>query len=55
MLVGRFVGGLIGSKVSSRVMMSTANALGICLILAAMFLPATVTGSIQCLLAPALP
>ena len=46
MLVGRFVAGLIGSKVSSRVMMSTTNAIGVCLIITAMVLPKTVTGAI---------
>lgn len=45
MLVGRFVAGLIGSKVSSRVMMSTTNAIGVCLIITAMVLPKTVTGA----------
>lgn len=46
MLVGRFVAGLIGSKVSSRVMMGTTNAIGVCLIITAMLLPKTVTGAI---------
>ena len=46
MLVGRFVAGLIGSKVSSRVMMGTTNAIGVCLIITAMVLPKTVTGAI---------
>lgn len=45
MLVGRFVAGLIGSKVSSRVMMGTTNAIGVCLIITAMLLPKTVTGA----------
>lgn len=46
MLVGRFVAGLIGSKVSSRVMMGTTNAIGVCLIITAMVLPKAVTGAI---------
>jgi FHS family L-fucose permease-like MFS transporter len=46
MLVGRFVAGLIGSKVSSRVMMGTTNAIGVCLIITAMVLPKTFTGAI---------
>ena len=45
MLVGRFVAGLIASKVSSRAMMIAATSLGIALILLAVFLPKTITGS----------
>lgn len=45
MLVGRFVAGLIASKVSSRLMMTVTNCVGITLILCAIFLPKTVTGS----------
>ena len=41
MLVGRFVGGAIGSKVSSRVMITTVSVATIVLVLFGMFAPAT--------------
>ena len=41
MLVGRFVGGAIGSKVSSRVMITTVSILTIALVAFGMFAPAT--------------
>jgi FHS family L-fucose permease-like MFS transporter len=43
MLVGRFVGGAIGAKVSSRVMITTVAIASIVLILFGMFAPATTT------------
>ncbi len=45
MLIGRFIAGLTASKISSRTMMTFTNVLGIVLILTAIFLPKTVTGS----------
>ncbi|HAW64804.1 MAG TPA: MFS transporter, partial [Alistipes sp.] len=39
MLVGRFAGGMIGAKFSSRAMITTVASLGIVLILLAVFLP----------------
>lgn len=45
MLIGRFVAGLIASKVSSRFMMIVTTGIGSMLILAAIFLPKTVTGT----------
>ncbi|MBM6992198.1 MAG: MFS transporter [Prevotella sp.] len=45
MLIGRFVAGLIASKVSSKLMMTVTCCTGISLILLAIFLPKTVTGS----------
>ena len=39
MLVGRLVGGAIGGKVSSRVMMTTVSSMGIAFLLLGMFLP----------------
>lgn len=39
MLIGRFVGGMIGAKFSSRAMITTVASLGIILILLAVFLP----------------
>ena len=41
MLVGRFVGGAIGSKVSSRIMITTVSILTIALVAFGMFAPAT--------------
>lgn len=46
MLVGRTIGGFIGGKVSSRQLMIIATTMGIILIVLAMFIPKTVTGSI---------
>lgn len=46
MLVGRLVSSFIASKVSSRTMMIVTNGTAIILILLAMFLPKTVTGSL---------
>lgn len=43
MLVGRFVGGAIGSKVSSRAMISTASVITLVLVGVGMFLPETIT------------
>ncbi len=45
MLVGRFIAGFIADKVSSRVMMMCTNAVGIVLILGAIFTPKTVTAT----------
>lgn len=45
MLIGRFVAGLIASKVSSKLMMIVTCFTGIILILLAIFLPKSVTGS----------
>ena len=45
MLVGRFVSSLIASKVSSRVMMITVNGTAMLLIILAILLPKTITGS----------
>lgn len=45
MLIGRFIAGLTASKISSRTMITFTNILGIVLILTAIFLPKTVTGS----------
>ena len=45
MLIGRLVAGFTASKVSSRTMMIFTNCLGLSLILIAVFLPKTVTGS----------
>ncbi|MDR2891240.1 MAG: MFS transporter [Alistipes sp.] len=42
MMVGRFVGGAIGGKVSSRAMMAAATGIATVLVLAAMFTPSTV-------------
>ena len=39
MLIGRLVGGIVGSKVSPRAMISVVASLGIILVLAAMFVP----------------
>lgn len=43
MLCGRFVGGLIGSRVSSKVMLSTASVIAIALVLCFIFVPESVT------------
>ena len=43
MLIGRFVGGAIGSKVSSRTMIATVSAATLVLVLFGMFAPATST------------
>ncbi len=43
MLVGRFVGGVIGGKVSSRVMIATVASLAVILVAFGMFAPTTVT------------
>jgi|SRR5690554_544055 len=45
MLVGRFIGGLVGGKVSSKVMLSTVSGLAMILIIAAILTPKTVTTS----------
>ncbi|MCD7972757.1 MAG: MFS transporter [Candidatus Azobacteroides sp.] len=45
MLIGRFVGGSIGGKVSSKTMLSVASGIGILLVLIAIFSPATSTAS----------
>ena len=45
MLIGRFLGSLIGGKVSSKAMMTAVSALGIVLVLAAILLPKTITTS----------
>lgn len=41
MLIGRLVGGAIGSKVSAKAMLSVAASAGLVLVLSAMFLPST--------------
>ena len=41
MLVGRFIGGAIGAKVSSRAMLTVASTLGLVLVIAAIFWPAS--------------
>ena len=46
MLVGRFVGGAIGAKVSSRTMLSFTAALAFILVLVGMLLPASITTSV---------
>lgn len=46
MLLGRFSAGFIAAKVSSRTMMMVTNGVGMALILLAIFLPKTITGSI---------
>lgn len=46
MLVGRTIGGFIGGKVTSRLLMIIATTVAIVLIVLAMFIPKTVTGSI---------
>ena len=46
MLVGRLISSFIASKVSSRAMMLTTTGTAIILILLAMFLPKTITGSL---------
>ena len=43
MLVGRFIGSMVGGKVSSKTMLSTVSLLGIILILGAILSPKTVT------------
>ena len=43
MLCGRFIGGLLGGKVSSRVMLSTTAIIAICFLLCLIFIPATAT------------
>jgi FHS family L-fucose permease-like MFS transporter len=43
MLVGRFIGSLVGGKVSSKVMLTTVSAVGILLILGAIIAPKTTT------------
>lgn len=45
MLVGRLISSFIASKVSSRTMMIVANGVAFCLIICAMFIPKSVTGS----------
>ncbi len=45
MLVGRFLSSIIADKVSSRQMMTVVNGVAILLIVLAMFLPKTITGS----------
>jgi FHS family L-fucose permease-like MFS transporter len=45
MLVGRFLGSMIGAKVSSKMMLMSASSLGIILIAGAMFSPVEVTAS----------
>ena len=46
MLCGRLVGGAVGGKVSSRVMMTTVSAMGIAFLLLGMFLPSAWTVSV---------
>lgn len=46
MLVGRFIGGAIGGKVSSRAMIITAATISIILVLFGMFTPATMTTNV---------
>ena len=46
MLIGRFIGGAIGGKISSRAMISTAATISIVLILFGMFAPATLTTNV---------
>lgn len=46
MLVGRFIGGAIGAKVSSRAMLSFTAALAFLLVLVGMLLPATITTTV---------
>ncbi|EGK00825.1 MULTISPECIES: MFS transporter [Dysgonomonas] len=41
MLIGRFLGGVIGGKVSSKVMLTIASAVGLVLVLSAIILPTT--------------
>lgn len=43
MMIGRLVGASIGSKVSSKMMLSTAATLGLVMVIAAIFLPTTTT------------
>ncbi len=43
MLIGRFIGGAIGGKVSSRAMITTVSALSVVLVLIGMFAPQSVT------------
>lgn len=45
MLIGRFLGSIIGGKVSSKAMLTIASALGMVLVVAAIFLPKTVMTS----------
>lgn len=45
MLCGRLISSFIASKVSSRTMMIVANGVAFCLIICAMFIPKSVTGS----------
>lgn len=45
MLIGRFLGSVIGGKVSSKAMMTAVSALGIVLVLGAILLPKTITTS----------
>lgn len=45
MLIGRFCGSFLGSKISSKVMLSTVSAVAIILILIAMFSPKVITAS----------
>ena len=49
MLIGRFIGATIGSKVSSKAMLSGASAIGFCLVLLAIFSPITSTVSMPVL------
>ncbi|MDL2221636.1 MFS transporter [Parabacteroides sp. OttesenSCG-928-N08] len=42
MLIGRFLGSLVGGKVSSKMMLTFASGLGIALVLLAMFLPKSI-------------
>ncbi len=46
MLVGRFIGGAIGGKISSRAMITTASSLSIALVLFGMFAPASLTTNV---------
>lgn len=43
MMCGRFLGGAIGGKVSSKMMLSTVALIAICLILCVMFVPGTIS------------
>lgn len=50
MLVGRLFGGAIGSKVSSKVMLTTVSSVGLLLIILAIFIPASVAVTVPVLL-----
>lgn len=46
MLVGRLLGGVVGSKISSRTMLTTVSVIAIVLVLSAIYMPAESTASI---------